>query len=254
MCSDPGDVETLLDPSNRRALRKAMGIAMEFVFHAKVFVNGKPKKQWSQVRPIIQDIVQKGVAQSRAVMPGDSGDALDALTQDLARDALIAASSTPGEKSISLMLTEQSADAVRKWLSTNSSVNLCDHAAYCAARAKLRARLRKCQRDASACPVHSGACLSLADLLWLSSDCIFDNIPCSVPTLPLALTVKITESSTQVLAPTADSRTETVQVPFDGCVPAFCRFLCKETTINTGGEGPDSSTTVWPPTTPLSRC
>ncbi|CAE7444502.1 unnamed protein product [Symbiodinium sp. CCMP2592] len=206
-----------MDPSNRRALLQALGLGIEFAFHGKVIVNTKPKKVWSQVRPLLQDIIHKGLAKSRASLPSSMDSGLERLTENLSRDALTAGSMSPGEKSILLWMTEPSASCVRKWLTTNHAVNACDHAAFCAARSKLVSRMCKCKRDPTSCPVHADASVSLSDLVWWASDAIFEHIPCAVPTFSLALTVKFSDKASLAAS--------------NQCVPPYSHFLCKEESV-----------------------
>lgn len=221
----PGDVDALMDPGNRSALRQAIGLGIEFAFHGKVIVNAKPKKVWSQVRPLLQDIVHKGLARSRASLPSSMDSGLQTLTENLSRDALTASSTSPGEKSILLWMTEQSASCVRKWLTANHAVNAFDHAAFCAARNKLVSRMCKCKRDPTSCPVHADASVSLSDMIWWASDAIFEHIPCAVPTFSLAMTVKFSDKAS--LSASGE------------CVPQYSHFLCKQETI--------ANETVWVP-------
>lgn len=206
-----------MDPGNRIALRQAIGLGIEFAFHGKVNVNMKPKKVWSQVRPLLQDIIHKGLARSRAALPTLMDDGLESLTQSLAKDALTAGSTSPGEKNILMWMTEPSATSVLKWLSTNHAVNACDHAAFCSARNKLLNRLCKCKRDSTSCPVHAEASVSLSDVIWWASDAIYEHLPSAVPTFSLALTVKFSDHASLAAS--------------GACVPQCCHFLCKQDTV-----------------------
>ena len=138
-------MDTLMEPCNRRCLRNALGLAVEFAFHSKLIVNGKPKKVWSQVRPMLQDIIHKGVAKSKAAMPATAAEGVEQIAKDLVRDAAAVGTSAPGEKNIMLWMTEASAETVRKWLSSNGSTNPCDHAAFCAVKNKVIGGVCKCR-------------------------------------------------------------------------------------------------------------
>ena len=214
-----------MEPCNRRCLRNALGLAVEFAFHSKLIVNGKPKKVWSQVRPMLQDIIHKGVAKNKAAMPATAAEGVEQIAKDLVRDAAAVGTSAPGEKNIMLWMTEASAETVRKWLSSNGSTNPCDHAAFCAAKNKLLGRLCKCRRDPSCCPVHAEASATLADVLWWCADAIYEYMPCAVPTFPLAMVVKVS-SAPSAAAPVAGLSGH--NAPGDSGLPAFCHFLCKE--------------------------
>ena len=170
------------------------------------------------MRPVLQDIVQKGIAKNRAVLPPTSAEGVECIAKDLARDVLTAGSNTPGEKSMMLWMTDSSAEVVRKWLAANGSVNALDHPAFCAARNKLLGRLCKCRKDPSTCPVHAEASVTLADVSWWAADAIFEHMPCAVPTFPLALAVKVSGASPAALSISAEN----------GGLPSFCHFLCKE--------------------------
>ena len=127
-----------------------------------------------------------------------------------------------------LWLTEASAEMVRTWVSSNNTCNVTGHAAFGAALTKLTGKVCKCRKDPTSCPVHADACVTLADLMWFSSDAIFEYVPVAVSTLPLALTVKIAKTTSSASSDTG--------------VPAFCRFMCKEEQDTS-----DAATTTWVP-------
>ena len=230
-----GDVDTLMDPGNRRALKTALGLALEFVFHKSIIVHAKPKRVWSQVRPLIQEAIKKGLARTRAVV-GDVGpEGVEALTKSLEKDALTASATTAGEKNILLWLTDSSAESVRKWLGVNASRNPSEHSAFCSAMNKLMGRLCKCRRDVHLCPVHAEASVTLSDLVWWAADAIFENVPSAVPSLSLAMTLKFSSTSTTGAV---------IAAATPGAVPGFCHFLC--TRVPVDGDEPDAEH-VWMP-------
>ncbi|CAE7369191.1 unnamed protein product [Symbiodinium natans] len=209
-----------MDPAHRSALKQALGIAVELVFHGSVIVNGgKPKRVWSQVRPLVQDAIRKGIARSRSVMATSTRDGVAAMASECARESLTAGASNPGERSVALFMTEKSAEAVRKWLAANGSKNHAEHSAFCTAMNKLSSKLCKCRRDTTACPIHSGASVTIPDLVWWSADAIYESVPCAVPTFAVALAVRFAKS--QQPQPSSCSSITAAEP-----LPAFCQFLC----------------------------
>ena len=214
-------MDTLL--AHPRSLRQALAIAIEFVFNKSVCVQNKLKKTWSSVRPLVQDAMRKGISRTKSSATASDGAAgLAAITDECMRESLVANVSTPGEKNVMLWLTEASAESVRKWIAKNGSNNVTGHAAFGAAVTKLVSRLCRCRKDASSCPVHADATLTLADLLWLAADAIFDNVPTAVCTLPLAMALKCQQSPPQAV--NVGSAGSAASAP--ECLPVFCRFLC----------------------------
>ena len=224
-----------MDPANRRPLKTALGLALEFVWHKTVIIQAKPKRVWSQLRPLLQDAIKRGIARSRAVVADVGPEGVEAMTRCLEKDALTANATTPGEKSVSLWLTEASADMVRKWLGSNGSRTPSEHSAFCSSMNKLMGRLCKCRRDVHTCPVHAEASVTLADLVWWSADAIYENVPTAVPSLSLAMTLKFSSAQSYAVA---------VAEALSGAVPSFCHFLCNRVDLKTG-EG--SSEQAWVP-------
>ncbi|CAE7908136.1 unnamed protein product, partial [Symbiodinium necroappetens] len=190
-------------PSHRRVLKQALAIGMEFAMHKNVVVQGKPKRQWSQLRPVLQGIIQAAVAPP-------SSKASSAF-QGPESTVPVSSTASPGEKSVMLFMTEASAEIVQKWLDANKSINHMEHSAFGSAVGKLSSRLCKCRQDPSSCPVHAQATMTCADLLWAASEVVFEHVPASVPTLAIAMTVMFSDSKNK-----------------DTEIPTWCRFLCKK--------------------------
>ena len=166
-------------------------------------MQGKPKRQWSQLRPVLQGMVQAVV--------GPPNSKASSASQRPELGVPVSSTASPGEKNVMLFMTEPSAEIVKKWLNANSSINHVEHSAFGAAVGNLSSRLCRCRHDSSSCPVHAQATMTCADLLWAATEAVFENVPASVPTLALAISVMFSENK--------ETGPE---------IPTWCRFLCKK--------------------------
>ena len=132
---------------------------------------------WSallQVRPALQDLMRRAVSKMKADVPqGDISDIVAYLSQELQNDA--AANASPGEKSVMLWMTAQTAKTVESWMAVNKFKDLNRQAAFMASKVCVRKAL-SATGDDDHLPQ-----LSLGDLCWTCADVIFERVPAAVP-------------------------------------------------------------------------
>ncbi|CAJ1353145.1 unnamed protein product [Effrenium voratum] len=212
-----GDIDTLLDPANRDALRLALSSGLQLAFRKSVILNGKPKKVWSQVRPLLQDMIRKSVAKLNASLVGFDNSEIAANITKMAEQEKQRARSA-ASRDLEGWLVESAVDCVRGWVKRNPSASHLDHSTFAVVWRTVCARICSCAsatEPSKTCPAHAMCSLSLADIIWWMSEIIFEHIPFAVPTVPMALTCRVQQHTPSDRAPH---------------VPPSCAFLCNDAT------------------------
>ena len=145
------------------------------------------------MRPQLQDMMRKVHA---VLPPGDSEDIIKRLLGQMQTDS----SSTESKKPESLPLTAaKSKDAcnqVQTWIRTNDSKEISSQPAFARFKAKLKSELCKCSvtKRETKCPMHGSesslySTVTLGDIMYHTSEAIFEAIPAYVPTVAMGLSM-----------------------------------------------------------------
>lgn len=192
-----------------------------------------------QVRPLLQEIISESVSKSKCILSGNNeSEMADQISKAavLEQEIKSARTMSHGMRNLNLWFKEATAMCVEGWLRVNGGLkSFTSQVAYQAVVSKLMSRMCNCKRKTTTgitkskvdveCPVHDiGVCL--ADLIWWTADCIFENVPLAVPSVPFSFATKYGE----YLQKTKNNASTD---PFD--IPAFMHFICKAEIVKDSG-------------------
>ena len=173
----------------------------------------------NKVRVALQDLVRKAITQLKASVPsGDVPDVVQFLQNQLAESGRIQcdADQSPGARSVNLWMTAASASDVQRWLSSNNSADVKCHVAFISV---VNAAKKKLGLGPDGCNDAEWS-KNLSDCIFTLAEAIFDQVPAAVPSLAIAVVVKLSEGNSETGV--ADDTTT---------VPSFCNFLCVQETM-----------------------
>ena len=172
----------------------------------------------------------------------DLGNLLQQFTTELQSDA--AQNCSPGERSVNMWLTAPTGKTVVQWVNSNKATTeqtgVKEHPSYQAVLNSALPRLRCCadQGQKATCAVHEAGNTTLADLLWVLTDGIFEHVPASVVHFSLALTVRAAVCNN---ASSADSSNSSDTAG----IPTFAHFLGEWHEQEVAGEASWAGSGVW---------
>ncbi|CAE7628115.1 unnamed protein product [Symbiodinium sp. CCMP2592] len=202
-------------PGSSHLMGNLISYALEFCFVGKVVVGKKCMKDWSSLRPALQDILHAALRKANAELPaGDSmEEVLAKLVDELARSgkapptAEAATTETPLARNKTIIADKQKTAACKKFLTQNNDKNFLKHPALVSTMKHVREVHCQCpqpgQWDAPAdgfCDLHDRKMHNtLSNLVWsvaktLESEDLIPAAVSDVGNAALALTVFVDDA------------------------------------------------------------